>query len=114
MSRDETMYLEDITQSCEKIMQFTRGLDQAGLVRDQRTYDAVIRNLEIMGEAAKHISEQFRDQLPHIEWRRIAGLRDMLAHVYFGVDDDIVWDVVRNKVPELLRIVSEFLNQQQD
>lgn len=111
MSRDEIMYLRDIAQSCRKILQFTEGLTQNGLIRDGKTYDAVVRNLEIIGEAAKHISDELREQLADIEWRKIAGLRDMLAHVYFGIDDDILWDVVKNRVPELVRAVEKFLSE---
>jgi uncharacterized protein with HEPN domain len=107
------MYLQDIAQSCEKILRFTEGFAQSDLIRDEKTYDAVVRNLEIIGEAAKHISEQLRKQLPDIDWRKAAGLRDMLAHVYFGVDDDILWDVVQNKVPQLAEVVGAYLNKNQ-
>lgn len=111
MSRDEIMYLQDIAESCEKILRFTAGLSQSDLMRDEKTYDAVVRNLEIVGEAAKHISEEIRRQLPDIEWRKAAGLRDMLAHAYFGIDDDILWDVVQNKVPQLANATRAFLNK---
>jgi len=111
MSRDEMMYLRDIAQSCQKVLQFTEGLTQNALLRDGKTYDAVVRNLEIIGEAAKHISDELREQLADIEWRKIAGLSDMLAHVYFGIDDDILWDVVKNRIPELVRAVEKFLSK---
>ncbi|MHC4677946.1 MAG: HepT-like ribonuclease domain-containing protein [Planctomycetota bacterium] len=112
MSRDEIMYLQDIAESCEKILRFTAGLSQSDLMGDERTYDAVIRNLEIIGEAAKHVSEDLRRQLADIEWRKAAGLRDILAHAYFGIDNDILWDVVQNKVPQLGEAINAFLNQQ--
>ncbi|HUT45952.1 MAG TPA: DUF86 domain-containing protein [Sedimentisphaerales bacterium] len=111
MSRDEIMYLQDIAESCEKILRFTAGLSQSDLIGDEKTYDAVVRNLEIVGEAAKHISEEIGRQLPDIEWRKAAGLRDMLAHAYFGIDDDILWDVVQNKVPRLANATRAFLNK---
>lgn len=111
MSRDEIMYLQDIAESCEKVLRFTAGLSQSDLIRDEKTYDAVIRNLEIIGEAAKHISADLRKRLPDIQWRKAAGLRDMLAHAYFGIDNDILWDVVQNKIPQLANAINAFLNK---
>ena len=113
MSRDEIMYLQDIAENCKKILRFTKGFTQPDLIQDEKTYDAVVRNLEIIGEAAKHIPENLRKQLPDIEWRKAAGLRDMLAHAYFGIDNDILWDVVQNKVPQLAKAVDAFLNKHQ-
>jgi len=103
------MYLQDIAAGCDKILRFTRELSLRDLISDERTYDAVVRNLEIIGEAAKHISDDLRAQMPNIEWRKIAGMRDMLAHDYFGIDNDILWDVVQNKIPELAETVHAFL-----
>ena len=114
MLRDEIMYLQDIAQSCEKILRFSTGLTQSDLVQDEKTYDAVVRNLEIIGEAAKHVGEDIRKQLPDIEWRKIAGMRDMLAHAYFGIDNDILWDVIQNKVPQLAKMTGTFLNKHPD
>ena len=111
MSRDWKLYLEDIIVSCEKILRYTEGLSAEQLMQDDKTYDAVVRNLEILGEAAKHIPNEARDLLDDIDWRKAAGMRDMLAHDYFGIDNDILWDVVQNKVPELLEAVESFLNK---
>ena len=111
MSRNEKMYLHDIAQSCEKITRFTTGLSQPELIRDEKTYDAVVRNLEIIGEAAKQLSDQLKEQMPDIEWRKVAGLRDTLAHAYFGIDNNILWDVIQNKIPLLAEAVITFLNK---
>ncbi len=110
MSRDAGMYLEDILRSCEKILEYVKGLTRDEFVRDTRTYDAVIRNLEIIGEAAKKLPSELKEELPDIEWRKISGLRDFLAHAYFGIDDDILWDVVENKIPQLGKKVGEHLS----
>ena len=69
-------------------------------------YDAVVRNLEVIGEAVKGIPADVRERAPGIDWRRIAGLRDVLAHAYFAIDDATLWDIVRNKIPELVRHMS--------
>jgi len=97
MSRDWKIYLADIVVSCDKITRYTAGLTQPAFQADERTYDAVVRNLEIIGEAAKHIPHDLRCQVPTIERRKIAGMRDWLAHAYFGIDPDILWDVVQNE-----------------
>ncbi|MCK4913038.1 MAG: DUF86 domain-containing protein [Planctomycetes bacterium] len=111
MLRDETMYLQDIAQSCEKILKFTKGLTQQELVDDDKTYDAVVRNLEVIGEAAKHIPDNIREKLCDIQWRKIAGMRDMLAHAYFGIDNNILWDVVQNKIPPLFKSIKAFISE---
>jgi len=110
MSRDYRLYLEDILESCRKILRYIQGLNFEQFVQDDKTYDAVIRNLEIIGEAAKSVPEQIRKHHPDIEWRKISGMRDVVAHAYFGVNDEIVWDVLENKIPVLQTQISEILN----
>jgi uncharacterized protein with HEPN domain len=108
MSRDWRLYLEDITESCEKVQRFTAGMERAALLADERTYDAVLRNLEVIGEAAKHVPDDVKQQMPGIEWRKISGLRDIVVHAYFGIDNEILWDIVQNKVPVLRRAIERF------
>lgn len=101
MSRDYRQWLEDILESCGKILRFTAQISFDEFVEDEKTYDAVVRNLEIIGEAAKNVPEDIRVRYPGIEWRKIAGLRDVIAHEYFGIDNDILWDIIQNKINAL-------------
>ena len=73
--------------------------------------DAIIRNLEILGEAIKHIPDDVKSNKPEVEWKKIAGLRDIISHAYFGVDMEIIWDVAKNKVPILKEQITELLSE---
>ena len=86
MSRDYSVYLEDILEAIQKIQQYIEGLSINTFSRDSKTLDAVVRNLEVIGEATKRIPEEIRSKYPGIEWKKIAGLRDMLIHEYFGIN----------------------------
>jgi uncharacterized protein with HEPN domain len=92
-----------------KIGSYTVGLSHEQFTRDDKTVDAVIRNLEIIGEAAKMVPESVRVAYPEVEWRKIAGLRDILAHQYFEVDIGIIWDILENKLPALAQQLSKIL-----
>lgn len=101
MSRSVEVYLQDVAGACAKVQSYIEGRDFAAFSSDERTIDAVVRNLEIIGEAVKGIPRSFRDAHPDIPWKRLAGLRDILIHEYFGVDLDIIWDIVRNVIPPI-------------
>ncbi len=87
MSRDMSLYLEDILEACQKIQRYTAGMSFSDFRGDERTYDAVIRNLEIIGEAARNVEPEFQERYPVIEWRSISALRNILAHGYFSIKD---------------------------
>lgn len=102
MSREYRFFLrEDMRQACEKVIRFTQGLKRERFFSKEETFDAVMRNLEIIGEAAKHIPGEIRDQHTGVDWRKIAGFRDVAIHEYFGLDSDLIWDIVTEKVPDL-------------
>ena len=80
------------------------------LIADELTFDAVVYNLQIIGEAVKKIPPEIRDRYPQIEWRKIAGLRDIIAHAYFTIDDRIVWDIIQNKLLDLHKRIEQILS----
>ena len=110
MSRDVGLYLEDILLACQKIRRYTAGTSFADFKGDERTYDAVIRNMEIIGEAARNVESEFQAQYPDVEWRAITALRNILAHGYFSIKDEILWDIVENKVPRLEELIWNLLD----
>ena len=102
MSRHDLLYLKDMVQACEKIVTCIGEFDRATLEADWIRYDALLRNIEILGEAAKGVSELVRGRHAEIPWRKISAMRDIVIHQYFGVDKDAIWDAAKNRVPGLL------------
>jgi uncharacterized protein with HEPN domain len=93
--------LADIQEAIKRIEHYTKDLTYQAFLKDTKTQDAVVRNLEIIGEAVKNLSTDFRRKHKNIDWKQIAGFRDRLIHDYFGVNWDILWNVVTEKLPEL-------------
>lgn len=96
-----------------KVLAYTDGLDQAGFVASGLTYDATLRNLELIGEAATHIPDDVRAGNPEISWRMIIATRNRLIHGYLGIDDDILWSIIRDDVPELLPLLQALKSKAQ-
>lgn len=108
--KEDKVYLLSIADSIAQIESYTKNdkkvYDESRMVRD-----AVMRNLEIIGEAAKHLSEEMREKHSTIPWRQVAGLRDVLIHDYMGVDIDEIWNIVEKELPTLKKKVSEMLDE---
>lgn len=95
--------MDDILQACQDILDFTKGMsDSEGLGKDRRTYLAVVRSLEVIGEAARQMPRGFKSEHPEIPWREVASLRNIIAHEYFGLDNEIIWDVIQTQIPDLI------------
>lgn len=113
--RDIRLYLNDIEESISAIEDYTRTLTENQFCSNRQVQDAVIRRLEIIGEAVKNIGENFRSKYPSITWKKIAGMRDIVAHEYFGVKLNRIWKVIVEDLPDLkqkLRLIIEKENQQ--
>jgi len=111
MARDDPLYLEDIREAIETILGYVRGIDEDQFKGQQMLQDAVIRQLEIIGEATKHLSDEIRQANPKIPWKAIAGTRDRLVHGYFAVDLDEIWLTVRRDLPELKPEIDRLLSE---
>lgn len=107
MNRDINLFIQDILESMEDIESFSRGLTLEKFRKDKLKQNAIVRSLEIIGEAVKNIPDSFREKYPDIPWRKIAGFRDILSHAYFGVDMDRVWNIIEQDLPALKREIGK-------
>jgi len=101
MIKDDTVFLRHILDAINKIQEYIKGMDYEGFRVSNLVQDGVIRQLEIIGEAAKNLSQDFREKHPYIPWKDMAGMRDKLIHQYFGVDIAGVWDTAEQDIPTL-------------
>lgn len=99
--RDFKLYLDDIIIACTHILDYTAGYTFATFERDQKTIDAVIRNIEIIGEASRKIPETIKSRYPEISWRESTAMRNIVAHEYFGIDLEIIWQTIKQDIPKL-------------
>lgn len=114
MSRSWVFYLEDILESARRVQRYTEGLTVEQFHSQDVVFDAVVRNLEIIGEAAKHLPPDARAMMPTVDWNKVAGFRDVIVHGYFGLDMHVIWDVVQSKIPALLTSVEHALHLVKD
>ena len=99
--REDTAVIQDMKESIDRIVSYTSKMEYDDFLQDYKTQDAVVRNIEILGEAAKLLSDETKEKYPNVPWKDIAGTRDKLIHDYFGVNIDIVWDIAKNEIPSL-------------
>lgn len=110
--KDNLIFLEHILENIVDLEEFTRGINKQALLNNKEKQRAVIRQIEIIGEAAKNLSGDFRKKYPSIPWREIIGTRDKLIHHYFGVDLEILWKMIENEVPKLKSEIEEIINKE--
>lgn len=108
--RSSELYLKDIIHSINRIFEYTKDLSYNEFCKDSKTFDAVVRNYEIIGESTKNISDELKSTHPEIPCKEMAGMRDKVIHAYFGVDMDIVWETTQNMLPGLKSILEKISN----
>lgn len=109
MTRDARLYLSDILESITKIQRYTEDLTFEGFAANSMIIDAVVRNLEIIGEAANHIPDDILSMYPEVPWFEMKGMRNIMAHEYFRVDLKIVWMTIRESLPSLVSIIKRII-----
>lgn len=109
MSRDPIDFLQDIEESCIRITDYTAGLSRNEVFTDKMRFDGILHNFHIIGEAVKKLPNNLREKHADIPWAEIAGMRDLIAHAYFALDLEILWQGIRADVPVLLKRVQEMI-----
>ena len=108
--RNYVVYIEDILESMDKIERYIKGLNFEKFIRNELIMDAVLRNLEIIGEASMNIPKDIREKYPDIPWKRIIGLRNIVIHEYFGIDTGIIWKIISTNLPETKPKITSMLS----
>ncbi len=108
-----TDYLRHILDETKYLMASSKGISKSRFLKNQTVKRAFVRSIEIIGEAAKKVSPEFKERYSDIDWKAMAGMRDRLIHDYLGIDYDLVWDVVINKIPSLKKRVEEILQSEE-
>lgn len=105
--KDHKLYLLDIIDACERISSYTKGKTEKEFAEDQKTVDAVIRNIEVIGEAASKVPQEVRKRIPDVPWNEVVAMRNKVIHEYFDVNIPIVWKTVKNDIPKLKKAISK-------
>lgn len=111
--RDDSVYLNDMLDSIAAIREFIAGVDYPAFLGDRKTYSATVRELEVIGEASGKISETFKAQHPEIDWRTVKDFRNVLAHEYFNINSEILWDIIQNKLKPLQERIAVLVKNRQ-
>ena len=109
MTRHVALYIKDILQNMRDAEQFIEGISYQQFVDDKKTFNAVVRAIEVIGEAAKNVPLTIRTQYPAVPWKEMAGMRDKVTHFYFGVDREAIWIAVKERIPSLTPIIEQIL-----
>ena len=110
MKKDDSVYLHHIIDAFVQIEHYTEGVSHEEFLRNRLLQDGVIRQLEVMGEAARNLSEDLRSEHPQIPWRQMIGLRNRMIHAYFNVDLQIIWEIVQGDIPDLKQKMKQILD----
>ena len=103
--REWRFYLDDMISFAERVLSYTEGFDQQRFIDSGLNYDATVRNLELIGEAATHIPDEIRQNTPQVPWRMIIATRNRLIHGYLGIDNDTLWSIIQTDIPALLPLL---------
>lgn len=112
MRRGDREFLMDILEACKRIESYLEGLNYPDFLANEEKQDAVIRNIEVIGEAVKKLTPLLKKKYPEIDWKKIAGMRDKLIHFYFGVRLEVVWAVATGEIPELKKAIKKILREE--
>ncbi len=110
MTRNILLYIKDIFQNMQDAEGFTCGMSYEQFLEDKRTFNAVVRSLEVIGEAAKNVPDEIRAKYPMIPWKEMAGMRDKVIHFYFGVDREAVWLAINDRIPAVKPLIEQVLH----
>jgi uncharacterized protein with HEPN domain len=112
--KNKQVYLNDIHESINKIDTYTQGIEFDSFCFNEMMFDAVIRNLEIMGEASRNLPDELKSKYPEIPWRQMIGVRNILIHEYFGIDNTIIWEIIKKNLPEIKPLILKAIQEEGD